>query len=96
MPNVLIEAMASGVPSISTDCPAGGSAALIEQGRNGLLVPVGDSHAMAEAICYMADNSENAALMGLAASETCKDLDAENICSKWFEFLEKTVNRSKK
>ncbi len=96
MPNVLIEAMASGVPSISTNCPAGGSAALIKQGENGILVPVRDSQVMAEAICYMADNPEDAELMGFAASEICNELDAENICSKWLAFLEKTVNRSKK
>ena len=42
MPNALMEAMALGLPVISTDCPAGGSKYLIENGNNGLLVSVND------------------------------------------------------
>ena len=49
MPNALIEAMASGVPCISTDCPMGPSE-LINSGENGFLVPVNDYRSMAELI----------------------------------------------
>ena len=42
--------MALGIPVIATDCPCGGPAALIEQGVNGLLVPVGDAFALADVI----------------------------------------------
>jgi glycosyltransferase involved in cell wall biosynthesis len=48
-PNVIVEAMALGIPVVATDCPSG-PAEIIQNGVNGLLVPVMDYHRMAEAI----------------------------------------------
>ena len=48
-PNVLLEALALDVPVVSTDCPAGPSE-LLDAGRYGVLVPVGDIERLAGAI----------------------------------------------
>src|SRR5262249_42756316 len=49
MPSVLIEALACGCPLVSTDCPSG-PAEILDKGRFGALVPVGDAERLAEAI----------------------------------------------
>jgi len=49
LPTVLIEALALGTSVVSTDCPSG-PAEILENGKWGRLVPVGDVPAMATAI----------------------------------------------
>lgn len=53
--NVLPEAMACGCPVVSTDCPSG-PAEILAGGRFRRLVPVGDAHALAEAIAATLDD----------------------------------------
>jgi glycosyltransferase involved in cell wall biosynthesis len=55
LPNVLMEALACGTPVVSTDCPSG-PRQILDGGRYGPLVPVGDPEALAEAILTTLNN----------------------------------------
>ncbi len=53
--NVIIEAMACGVPVVSTNCPVG-PGEIIENNKNGILVPVGNYQKMSDAILGILNN----------------------------------------
>lgn len=89
VPNVLIEAMAVGTPAVSTDCAPGGAATLINSGENGILTPVGDVSALAEALCQMAENPVEATAMAEKATDVRNKLDAEIVVARWIEYLNK-------
>ena len=87
MPNALIEAMASGIPSISTDCPSGGSADVIDNAENGILVPVGDRLAMFKAMKEIAENSAFSDKLSKNALKIKERLNSEIVCSEWIMYL---------
>lgn len=88
MPNALLEAMAAGVPSISTDCPCGGPAMLIRHGENGILVPVGDENAMADALECMLSDTSFAEKLGRRAKENAQIYRPENVFEMWKQYVE--------
>jgi glycosyltransferase involved in cell wall biosynthesis len=62
MPLVVLEAMASAIPTVAT--PVGGTPELVKDGVHGFLVPVGSSAALAEAITRLLDDRPLAQKMG--------------------------------
>lgn len=84
--NALLEAMMMGLPCISTNCA--GSDEYICDGENGLLVPVGDTRALTEAMKRLLKNEEEARRFGQKAAETVSDLSKDKILARWYEVLE--------
>jgi len=65
LPNSVIEAMAIGLPVVATE--VGGIPELIRQGRSGLLVPPGDTAALAESVIAVLNNPFLSKRLGEAA-----------------------------
>lgn len=87
MPNTLVEAMILGLTVISTDCPCGGPAELIEHKINGLLTPVNDEKIMTENLRFALNNLQKADEMGKNATITGEIYCPEKICSEWENYL---------
>ena len=87
IPNSLIEAMSVGLPCISTDCRPGGARLLINDGVNGMVVPAGDSFALAEKMAYLADNPDIADKLGKEAKKIQEVFSEDIILNIWEEYL---------
>lgn len=70
LPRGSMEAMATGRALITTDAP--GCRETVEDGRNGLMVPVGDIDAIERALRWMIDHPEDAKAMGQASLDIVK------------------------
>ena len=93
MPNALLEALAVGVPSISTDCPCGGPRCIIENGVNGYLTPIKDVDALANAMDSLLSDEKLCKGFSTKAREMSSAYRTENVFSQWREFVEKIINK---
>lgn len=87
MPNALMEAMALGIPCITTDFSPGGARELIVNKHNGLLVKRNSINELVCAIRYMLHNYEEAQKMGKNAMEISNTHSIENIIKKWENYV---------
>jgi glycosyltransferase involved in cell wall biosynthesis len=67
IPRVLLEAAAMALPIVTTDAP--GCREVVEPGRSGFLVPIGDGAALAQALGRLAGDAELRRRLGAAARE---------------------------
>ena len=87
IPNVLIEAMAAGLPCVVTDCSPGGARVLIRDGVDGLITPRGDARALAEAAARLLSDPELARTLGANAARITEKFSPEKLGAEWEEFL---------
>ncbi len=87
MPNALIEAMALGLPCITTDCPCGGPRELIEDGVNGVLIPVNSKELLEKAILEVVENPDYTRSLGEAAACIKNKLSVDKIGRQWFQYF---------
>lgn len=85
-PNVLVEAMAAGFPVVSFDCPWG-PAEIIEDGRDGLLVPVADEASLAHALKRLIDDPHLRSTLGDTARRNVQRFSAGRIFEQWEELI---------
>jgi glycosyltransferase involved in cell wall biosynthesis len=81
LPMVLLEAMACGVPIVSTSTP--GSSELITQGINGLLVPVGDENSLAESIINILTHKTDANLLVQSGKKKINSFLIDNMIKEY-------------
>ena len=75
-PSSLLEAASMALPIITTDAP--GCREVVEHGKNGFLVPISDSAALAEKIEYLLDHPDTCRQFGTAGREkVCKEFSQE-------------------
>ena len=89
MPNALIEAMAIGLPCISTDCPCGGPRELIQDGENGRLVSCGNYNELASVMRQILNDESMRNKLSKNALKVKEKLDAKTIGQRWFDYLNK-------
>jgi len=93
--NVIIEAMACGIPVIATRCPYGPEE-IITDGVNGLLVPVADVDALAEAILKLLDDKHLRKRLGEAGRKRAEDFSMKKVVSDYEKLFDQIAEENRR
>jgi len=85
MPNVVLEAMASGLPVIATDVP--GTRDVIEDGVSGYLVPPRDEAVLAERIAFLSGRPDERRRMAATARARAETFSWRRIADQYLNLL---------
>ena len=85
--NSLLEAMAVGLPCVSTDHTPGGARLLIHHEENGLLAPIAAPVEIANCMCRFAENTELASKCGDSARDVTNRFAPDKIIDMWETYL---------
>jgi len=87
LPNTLIEALACGCPAVSTDCPSGPNE-IIDNEKNGFLIPVKDEKALSQAIIKILRNPDLANQFSRGGEKKARDFSIENIINQYERIIQ--------
>lgn len=87
IPNVLLEAMAIGIPCISTDCSPGGARYLLKNGERGIIVPCNDKEKLAEAMISYIKNPDLRLANGKKGIAIKSEFSSEIIKEMWLDIF---------
>ncbi len=90
LPNVILEAMSAGLPVVAYDCMAGPSE-LIDNGKNGFLIPLYDDKAFEDKLKYLMLHEDFAMRMGRRGHESLEPFSIDKIGDIYYEVLTKEV-----
>jgi glycosyltransferase involved in cell wall biosynthesis len=89
---VVVEAMSKGLAVVSFDCPRG-PGELIDDGRDGVLVPPGDVGALSRALLEVVGDEERRRALGTAALETARRYDPAAVGKDWVTLIDELAPR---
>ena len=82
LPLVLMEAMSTGLPSVSFTCPCG-PRDIITDGEDGILCENGNIQCLAEGICQLIEDEQLRKEMGQKAAQNIQRYTIDNIMKQW-------------
>ena len=91
----IVEAMSCSLPVVAYACPCGPKD-IIEDGKDGFLVPPGDELALAARICELADDPEKRKRMGAAAHRKSEQFSLDKIVALWMNTFQETLAEKKR
>lgn len=87
LPMVLIEAQSRGLPLVSFDCPTG-PREIIENAKNGILVPPNDVQLLAINIVKLINDTQKRSNMSYTSKQNAEKFTINNVVNSWIKLLE--------
>ena len=87
MSNSMIESMAIGLPCICTDCPIGGTKEVMENNKNGIIIPCNDKKSLILAMNKIVNDKDFSNYISNNARTIREKLNANKICQEWWKII---------
>lgn len=93
-PNALIEALASGIPVVTTDFSPGVARELVQEGTNGFVVPTDDAGSLAEATKRLLEDPPSVEALEKSAHAVRRRFDLATVAKQWLSVCERAIGKN--